>query len=101
MWCNARSSRDGSQIIVPVNGEDRLTQRVEMNTLRQPAVHYPAAPAQQPIEQLQPRQAAGQGLRPILHLKAKKGRAMQSTGNDAAAELGIGRPRVPEGGNSR
>jgi hypothetical protein len=71
-----------------------------MNTLRQPAAHYPSAPAQQRIQDLQPRQASGQGLRPILHLKPKKGRAMQSTGNDAAAELGVGRPKVPESGRS-
>jgi hypothetical protein len=72
-----------------------------MNTPRQGAVHYREAPLDQRGQHLQASPTAQKGLRPTLHLKPKKGSAIQSAGNDAAVESATGRPsRLPEIGRS-
>lgn len=42
----------------------------------------------------------GMSLRPILHLNLKEGHAMQPA-DDAAAELGTARPKVPDRGHAK
>ncbi len=63
-----------------------------MNTPRQPAVHYRVAPPDQGGQHLQASQTAQKGLRPTLHLKPKKGSAVQSAGSDATVESATGGP---------
>jgi hypothetical protein len=72
-----------------------------MNTPRQPIVHYREAPLDQRGQHLQASHTAERGLRPTLHLKPKKGSAIQLAGDDAAVESATGHPsRLPEIGRS-
>ena len=101
MCCNAPISTVVSHIIVFLNGEATcrsFNSEVEMNTPRQPAVHYRRAPTHERIQHLLPRQAPGPRL--ILHLNPKKGASMPSTGNGAVGESGTGRREFPEIGHS-
>jgi hypothetical protein len=72
-----------------------------MNTLRQPAVHYPGAPSHERMQHpQQPGPTPGQGSRPVLHLKKKNAPTVQSAADDATAGLGAAHPEVPESGHS-